>query len=280
MSGLIDESYIIISASACHLLQCHTLGNLWNTPLYTCLQNESEKANNVWYYYKNNFNLTDPMKGLWDPWSKTLKCTDFEELSRVNLYKNPPASAGDTGSSPGLGKSHMLRSNWAREPQLLSPRATTTEARVPRVHAPQLEVTAMRSPRTATKSSLHLLQLEKDRAQQRGPNVVKAKINKLKKKKSEPVKSQSAFRKLVDNKWEMNHFLRLKIMNMSSEKQHNLMVSGITLFLESNHRGSSPGSAMAAWTSYWISLGLRVIIRVKCVNIPKHLEYWLAHNQH
>ena len=31
-----------------------------------------------------------------------------------------PASAGDTGSSPGLGGSHMPRSNWAREPQLLS----------------------------------------------------------------------------------------------------------------------------------------------------------------
>ena len=27
------------------------------------------------------------------------------------VVKNPPASAGDTGSSPGLGRSHMLRSN-------------------------------------------------------------------------------------------------------------------------------------------------------------------------
>ena len=26
------------------------------------------------------------------------------------VVKNPPASAGDTGSSPGLGRSHMLRS--------------------------------------------------------------------------------------------------------------------------------------------------------------------------
>ena len=31
-----------------------------------------------------------------------------------------PANAGDTGSSPGLGRSHMPRSNWAREPQSLS----------------------------------------------------------------------------------------------------------------------------------------------------------------
>ena len=27
------------------------------------------------------------------------------------VVKNLPASAGDTGSSPGLGRSHMLRSN-------------------------------------------------------------------------------------------------------------------------------------------------------------------------
>ena len=32
---------------------------------------------------------------------------------------NPPASAGDTGSHPGPGRSHMLRSNEARVPQLL-----------------------------------------------------------------------------------------------------------------------------------------------------------------
>ena len=50
-----------------------------------------------------------------------------------------PATAGDTGSSPGPGRSHMARSSWARmpqllslhsgacEPQLLSLRATTTE---------------------------------------------------------------------------------------------------------------------------------------------------------
>ena len=36
------------------------------------------------------------------------------------VVENPPANAGDTGSSPGLGRSHMPRSNWAREPQLLS----------------------------------------------------------------------------------------------------------------------------------------------------------------
>ena len=67
------------------------------------------------------------------------------------MVKNPPANAGDMGSSPGLGRSHMLQSNEAlvlqllslcsraREPQLLSPCVTTTEAGAPRAHAPQQE---------------------------------------------------------------------------------------------------------------------------------------------
>ena len=36
------------------------------------------------------------------------------------MVENLPADAGDTGSSPGLGRSHMPQSNWAHEPQLLS----------------------------------------------------------------------------------------------------------------------------------------------------------------
>ena len=36
------------------------------------------------------------------------------------MVENLPANAGHTGSSPGLGRSHMPQSNWAREPQLLS----------------------------------------------------------------------------------------------------------------------------------------------------------------
>ena len=34
------------------------------------------------------------------------------------MVENLPANAGDTGSSPGLGRSHMPQSNWAHEPQL------------------------------------------------------------------------------------------------------------------------------------------------------------------
>ena len=65
------------------------------------------------------------------------------------MVKNPPANAGNMGSSPGPGRSHMPWSNEARapqlvslhsrahEPQLLSPRAATTEACTPRARAPQ-----------------------------------------------------------------------------------------------------------------------------------------------
>ena len=36
------------------------------------------------------------------------------------VVESLPANAGDTGSSPGLGRSHMPQTSWAREPQLLS----------------------------------------------------------------------------------------------------------------------------------------------------------------
>ena len=50
---------------------------------------------------------------------------------------SPPASAGDTGSSPGLGGSHMPRSGWARAPQLLSLRS---RARKPQLLSPRAQL--------------------------------------------------------------------------------------------------------------------------------------------
>ena len=55
------------------------------------------------------------------------------------VVENPPANAGDMGSSHGLRRSHVLRSNWAHEPQLLSLHAMTAEAHVPRAPALQQE---------------------------------------------------------------------------------------------------------------------------------------------
>ena len=80
------------------------------------------------------------------------------------VVENLPANAGDTGSSPGLGGSHMPRSNYTREPQLLSLRvwslcSTTREAAM------------VRGPRTAMKSGPRLPQLEKALAQKGRPNT-------------------------------------------------------------------------------------------------------------
>ena len=36
------------------------------------------------------------------------------------MVESLPANAGDTGSGPGLGGSHVPRSNWARKSRLLS----------------------------------------------------------------------------------------------------------------------------------------------------------------
>ena len=76
-----------------------------------------------------------------------------------------PANAGDTGSSPGLGRSHMPRSNWAREPQLLS-------LRIWSLCSATGEATMVRGPRSVMKSGPHLPQLERALAQKQGLNTV------------------------------------------------------------------------------------------------------------
>ena len=80
------------------------------------------------------------------------------------MVENLPANAGDTGSSPGLGGSHMPRSNWAREPQLLSLRTWS-------LFSATREATIVRGPRITMRSGPHLLQLEKALAQKRRPNT-------------------------------------------------------------------------------------------------------------
>ena len=70
------------------------------------------------------------------------------------VVENPPVNAGDTGSSPGLGRSHMPWSNWAREPQLLS-------LRVWSLCSATREAATVRGPRTAMKSGPRSPQLEK-----------------------------------------------------------------------------------------------------------------------
>ena len=84
------------------------------------------------------------------------------------MVESLPANAGDTGSSPGPGGSHMPRSNWAREPQLLS------------LHVWSLcsatgEAATVRGPRTAMKSGPRSPQLEKALTQKRRPSAAKNK---------------------------------------------------------------------------------------------------------
>ena len=90
------------------------------------------------------------------------------------MVENLPANAGNTGSSPGLGRSHMSQSNKARESQLLS-------LRVWSLCSATREAAIVRGPRTVMKSGPYLPQMEKALAQKRRPNAAK---NKLKKKNS------------------------------------------------------------------------------------------------
>ena len=84
------------------------------------------------------------------------------------MVESLPANAGDTGSSPGLGRSHMPWSNWAHEPQLLS-------LRVWSLCSATREAAIVRGPHTTMKSGSHLPQLEKALAQKRRHNTAKNK---------------------------------------------------------------------------------------------------------
>ncbi|KAJ8795465.1 hypothetical protein J1605_018246 [Eschrichtius robustus] len=84
------------------------------------------------------------------------------------VVENPPANAGNEGSSPGLGRSHMPRSTWAPEPQLLS-------LRVWSLCSATREAATVRGPRTAMRSGPRSPQLERALAQKRRPNTAKNK---------------------------------------------------------------------------------------------------------
>ena len=82
------------------------------------------------------------------------------------MVENLPANAGNTGSSPGLGRSHMPRSSWAHGPQLLSLRVWSL--------CPAMGgATIVKGPRTAMKSGPHLPQLEKALARTEDPTQPK-----------------------------------------------------------------------------------------------------------
>ena len=80
------------------------------------------------------------------------------------VVESLPANAGDAGSSPGLGGSRVPRSNWAREPQLLS-------LRVWSLCSATGGAAIVRGPRTAMRSGPRLPQLEKALAEKRRPST-------------------------------------------------------------------------------------------------------------
>ena len=87
------------------------------------------------------------------------------------VVENLPANAGDTGSSPGLRRSHKPQSNQAREPELLS-------LRVWSLCSTMREAATVRDPHTAMKSGPRLPRLEKDLTQKRTPSTTKGKKKK------------------------------------------------------------------------------------------------------
>ena len=90
------------------------------------------------------------------------------------VVENLPANAGDTGSSPCLGRSHVPRSGWAREPQLLSLRVWSLCPAAGGAAIVKGLRTAMKSgPRTAMKSGPRLPQLEKALARAEDPTQPK-----------------------------------------------------------------------------------------------------------
>ena len=93
---------------------------------------------------------------------------DGEGFRGGAVVESLPANAGDTGSGPGPGGSHMPRSSWARAPQLLS-------LRIWSLCSATREAAIVRGPRTAMKSGPRLPQLEKALVQKRRPNTAKNK---------------------------------------------------------------------------------------------------------
>ena len=134
--------------------------------------------------------VSEEMEDVKQNWYESLSWSidKYRDFPGGAVVESLPANVGDTGSSPGPGRSHMPWSNKAhapqllslhsraREPQLLSPCTTTTEAHVPwSPCSATREATAMRSTCTATKSSPRSPQLEKARTQQRRPSAAKNK---------------------------------------------------------------------------------------------------------
>ena len=105
-------------------------------------------VNSIWFFFLPHENK--PAKGKKRKLiSPPLRISAGGGFPGGTVVESLPANAGDTGSSPGLGGSHMPRSGWAHEPQLLS-------LRVWSLCSATREAATVRGPRTAMKSGPRL----------------------------------------------------------------------------------------------------------------------------
>ena len=71
----------------------------------------------VWWFSKElnielTFDLAIPLQGIYPKEVKTsVQRFVHRDFPGGSVVKNPPANAGDTGSIPGPGRSHMPQSN-------------------------------------------------------------------------------------------------------------------------------------------------------------------------
>ena len=88
------------------------LTNLTFTQTYASIQSENIKSNTKWLHYHLTGNkvIHKRFPHIIRKTILNLK-TKGRGLPGGAVVKNPPANAGDTGSSPGLGRPHMPRSN-------------------------------------------------------------------------------------------------------------------------------------------------------------------------
>ena len=134
------------------------LTNLTFTQTYASIQSENIKSNTKWLHYHLTGN-----KVIHKRFPHIIRKTILNLKTKGRgfpggaVVENLPATAGDTGSSPGLGGSHMPRSGWAREPRLLSLRVWSLCPAMGGAAIVKGPRTAMKSgPCTAMKSGPHL----------------------------------------------------------------------------------------------------------------------------
>ena len=128
-SQIVITAFILTECCVCHPSPVLHDQNLWAIPH---LWNETIDNHSWWHFHLHlHVQLTlhksvyyfasDPLSQKRNQVFKSIDQTldnskyEFKNLCRDfpggAVVENPPANAGDTGSNPGLGRSHMLRSN-------------------------------------------------------------------------------------------------------------------------------------------------------------------------